>query len=113
MLYREPCGIALESMKRLLRIPFRFPFYQLLPERISGSFVKAACLDDLLNGFHLVVCEQVIGFPTNLVGQAFTGRFFRGGIDRSGLVRRGMSAFLAPGRLFLFVLVLVFVVCRE
>ena len=83
-------------MKRLLRIPFRFPFYQLLPERISGSFVKAACLDDLLNGFHLVVCEQVIGFPTNLVGQAFTGRFFRGGIDRSGLVRRGTLMMPSP-----------------
>ena len=64
-------------MKRLLRVPFRFPLYQLLPERIGGSFVEAACLDGLTNGLHLVVCEQIIGLPPNLVGQAFTGGFFR------------------------------------
>lgn len=97
------------NVERLLRVPFRFPLYQLLPERIGGSFVKAPCLDGLTNGFHLVVYEQVVGLPSNLVGQAFIGGFFRRGFDRSSLVRRDMSTFLAPGRLFLFALVLVFV----
>lgn len=81
-------------MEHLLRVPFRFPLYQLLPECFRGGFVKAACLDGLTNGFHLVVCEQIVSFPADLVGQAFIGGFFRGGIDRSSLVRRNMSAFL-------------------
>ena len=77
-------------MKRLLRVPFCFPLYQLLPERIGGSFVKAACLDGLMNGFHLVVCEQIVSFPADLVGQAFIGGFFRGDIDRSSFVCRSL-----------------------
>ena len=97
-------------MRHFLLVPFCFPLQQLLPECIGGSIVKAACFDLPADILDLLVCEQIIGFPANLVGQAFTGGFFRGGIDRSSLVCRDMCTLITAGGLLLFVLFLVFIV---
>ena len=59
---------------------------------------RAACLDGLTNGFHLVVCEQLSVFR-RIRRSGFHRRVLPGDIDRSSLCR-SMSAPFAPEDFF-------------